>query len=92
MNETLHPEAQDLTDLIMQQAGQDPEDRCYSAITSMVGGVRVNGVTYGYRGDEAAADLYARLAEAEVYKLGKPQATSAVSRCLWQNKQAYPNG
>lgn len=92
MNETLHPEAEDLTGLIFQQAGQDPEDRCYDAISTIVGGARINGVVYGYRGDEAAADLYSRVAEAGLKEAGKVASVAIVSRCLWENQRAYPNG
>lgn len=81
LNETLHPEAEELTNLLFALGDQPEEDRAYYVLDNMVG-----------RSDEAKADLYARIAEAPLAKAGRVNATQLVSRALWQNHKLYPRG
>jgi len=87
LNETLHPEAEDLTRLLFRSANAlehgDDELAVYDALASWVG---------TYRSDEAKADLYARIIESLDVTLGETYCTSQVSKALWQNMRAYPNG
>lgn len=90
-NETLHPEAQDLTTLIFDEQSKCHEDRTYRAIEALVAGVTIEGRLMG-RSEDAAADLYARLAEQPLAKAGRVGAVPLVSRSLWQNAKHYPRG
>lgn len=83
LNETMHPEAEELTKLLFALGDQPEEERAYHVLENYVG---------GYRGDEAKADLYARIAELPLAKAGRVNGTQLVSRALWQNQQAYPRG
>jgi hypothetical protein len=91
LNETLHPEAEDLTKLLFTAAGQDEEERCYDVINALVMGTHIRGKLVG-RTTEAGADLYSRIVESDYVKYGKAGAVSRISRCLWASQRAYPHG
>ena len=82
INETIHPEAEELTRLLFDLGDIPEDDRPYYVLENMVSG----------RGDEAKADLYARIAEMPLAAAGRVNATQMVSRALWQNHKAYPHG
>lgn len=83
INETLHPEAEELTNLIFNLGNVPEEDRPYEVLENYAG---------GHRSDEAKADLYALIAEQPLAEAGRVRATSMVSRALWINHQRYPRG
>jgi hypothetical protein len=82
LNETMHPEAEELSNLLFAIGAQPEEDRAYHVLENR----------NEHMSDEAKADLYARIAEAPLAAVGKVRAVSIVSKCLWQNARAFPNG
>jgi len=90
LNETLHPEAADLFDMIRLCEVKDQADDAYFySPLAMWQGSR------GMR-DEKTADLYARIEEAFTTKPlhGVPRlsAIGILSKCLWQNDKEFPHG
>lgn len=90
-NETLHPEAEELTALLFKVAGQDPEERAYDVVDGLVMGRYIEGTLVG-RSTEAGGDLYALIVESGWADTDKVGAVSIISRCLWQNQKHYPRG
>jgi hypothetical protein len=82
LNETMHPEAEELTNLLFALGDQPEEERAYDVLENYVSA----------RSDEAKADLYALIAEAPLAKAGRVDATQLVSRALWLNHKHYPRG
>lgn len=82
LNETLHPQAEELTALLFALSAQPQEDRTYEVLENWSKPLS----------DNAKADLYARLEESEYGKAGKVDAVTIVSKALWQNQKVYPRG
>lgn len=82
INETLHPEAEDLTNLIFNIAPQSEEVRCYDALENFS----------SHRGEDSKADLYSLIAEQPLAERGRANSVQLVSKCLWINEQRYPRG
>jgi len=90
LNETLHPEAADLFDMIRLCEVRDQADdaKFYNPLVEWQG-------SRGMR-DEKTADLYARIEEAftakPLHSLSRLTAISMLSRSLWQNEKEFPHG
>lgn len=82
LNETLHPEAKELTNLLFLLGDKPEELRAYEVLENAT----------EHLCDDARADLYARIAESKIGEIGRVRAVSVVSKCLWQNVRAYPRG
>ena len=82
LNETLHPEAKPLTELLFLLGDKPEELRAYEVLEN----------SNEHLSDAAKADLYARIAESKIGEIGRVRAVSVVSRCLWQNARAFPRG
>lgn len=78
----MHPEAEELTNLLFALGDQPEEERAYYVLENL----------QSHRSDEAKADLYARIAEAPLAAMGKVRSATLVSRALWQNQREYPRG
>lgn len=82
LNETLHPEAEDLTTLIFNTSVLDEDDRCYTALENFS----------SHRSEESKSDLYSLIAEQPLAERGRKGSVQLVSKCLWLNEQRYPRG
>lgn len=82
LNETLHPDAEKLAAAINAYDADTVEDSVYVVLENQV----------SHLGDEAKADLYARLAEAGLADVSRSYRTTLVSKALWQNQREYPRG